>query len=166
MSSVDTFPKWCSHTPMWIPILHDNRECHVNLFNRCASLLVDPTISTSARSIISSSQRCLFHPSPSCLCFFHPPSLCFLQGLRFLNQVSFDSCEVSPFFSFMFLPGDSHEDSNGASSSSLFTRFLLRWIQIKLSVLISYPFFLVSNTFSCRCTSLSFTSRYSIVPEC
>ena len=42
--------------------------------------------------------------------------------------------------SFMVLPGDSHEDSNGASSSSLFTRFLLRWIQIKLLVLISHPF--------------------------
>ena len=23
-------PKWCSHTPMWILILLDNRDCHVN----------------------------------------------------------------------------------------------------------------------------------------
>ena len=47
----------------------------------------------------------------------------FLQRLRFLNQVSFYSCEVSPFFSFIFLPGDSHEDSNGASSLSFFVLF-------------------------------------------
>ena len=68
------------------------------LFNRCVSLQVDPITSTFARSIISSSQRCLFHPSPSCLCFSLPPTL-FPQGLRFLYQVSFYFCEVSPFFS-------------------------------------------------------------------
>ena len=27
-----TFPKWCYHTPMWLPILHDNWYCHVNPF--------------------------------------------------------------------------------------------------------------------------------------
>ena len=34
MSSVDSlpFPKWCSHIPMWILILLDNRDCHVNPF--------------------------------------------------------------------------------------------------------------------------------------
>ena len=68
------------------------------LFNRCAPPQVDPIISTSVRSIISSSQRCLFHLSPSCLCFSSPPTL-FPQGLRFLYQVSFYFCEVSPFFS-------------------------------------------------------------------
>ena len=36
----------------------------------------------------------------------------------------------------MFLSGDSHEDSNGASSSSFFVLFLLQWIQLKLLVLI------------------------------
>ena len=68
------------------------------LFNRRVSLQVDPIISISTRSIITSSQRCLFHPSPSCLCFSRPPTL-FPQGLRFLYQVSFYFCEVSPFFS-------------------------------------------------------------------
>ena len=34
-------------------------------------------------------------------------------------------------FQSMSLPGDSHEDPNGVSSSSLFTHFLLRWIQFK-----------------------------------
>ena len=28
-----TFPKWCSHTPMWISILHDNWDCHANSFS-------------------------------------------------------------------------------------------------------------------------------------
>ena len=27
-----TFPKWCSHIPMWILILLDHRVCHVNSF--------------------------------------------------------------------------------------------------------------------------------------
>ena len=43
-------------------------------------------------------------------------------------------------FPSMFLPGDSHQDPNGASSSSLFILFLLRWIQFKLSVLIIFLF--------------------------
>ena len=45
--------KWCSHIPMWILILLDHRVFHVNPFHRCASLQVDPIISTSARSSIS-----------------------------------------------------------------------------------------------------------------
>ena len=28
------FPKWCSHTPMWIPILLDHQDCLVNPFHR------------------------------------------------------------------------------------------------------------------------------------
>ena len=87
---------------------------------------------------LKSSQRCLFHPSQAA--FVSCPPTLFLQGFRFLNQLSTLMMEVSPFFSFMFLPGDSHEDSNGASSSSLFTHFLLRWIQIKLWCS-SYPLF-------------------------
>ena len=109
---------------MWILILLDHRVCHVNPFHRCVSPQVDPILSTFTRSIISSSQWCLFHPSPSCLCFSRPPTL-FLQGLRFLIQVSFYYCEVSPFlFPSMFLPGVSHEDPNGASSSSFFVSFI------------------------------------------
>ena len=98
-SNVDSipFPKRCSHIPMWIPILHDNRYCHVNpLLNRCVSLQVDPITSTLARSIISSSQRCLFHSFQAAFVFPTRPPL-FPQGLRCLNQVSFYYCEVSPF---------------------------------------------------------------------
>ena len=83
-----TFPKWCSHTPMWILILLDHRDSHVNLFKPVCFLLKRiRSFSTSARSIISSSQRCSFHPSPNCLCFSRPPAL-FPQGLRCLNQAS------------------------------------------------------------------------------
>src|SRR3954469_11535440 len=67
---------------------------------------------------------------PSCLCFPALPPL-FLQGLRFLNQVSFLLMGASPFFSFMFLSGDSQQDTNGALTSSFFILFLLRWIQFK-----------------------------------
>ena len=137
----NTFSKWCSHTPMWIPILLEHQDCLVNPFHRCASLQVDPIIPISARSITSSSQWCCLHPSSSCLCFSRPPTL-FLQGFRFLNHVSFYLWEFSSAFSFNVLPGVSYEDAKGASSLSLFTRFLLRWIQFKLSW--SYPF-LISN---------------------
>ena len=72
-----------------------------------------------------------------------PPSHPFLQGTRFLIQVSFYWCEASPFFfPSIFLSGDAHKDTNGASSSSLFILFLLRWIQFKILVLIiSFPCF-------------------------
>src|SRR3954469_677222 len=60
---------------------------------------------------------------PSCLCFPALPPL-FLQGLRFLNQVSFFIDEKSLHsFPSMFLSGDSHEDSSGASSLSFFILF-------------------------------------------
>ena len=117
------------------------------LFNRCASLQADPFIFNIRKIQSQLSQRCSFHPAQFVFCFTRPSTLVFLQGLRFLNQVSFDSCEVSPFFSFMFLPGDSHEDSNGASNSSLilfFGGFKSSFVDHTL------PHF---NAFSCRCTS-------------
>ena len=67
-------------------------------FNRCVSPQVDPFTSTFARSFITSSQRCCFIRPKLPLFFSRPPTL-FLQGLRFLYQVSFYFCEVSPFFS-------------------------------------------------------------------
>ena len=95
---IHIFPKRCTHISMGVVILLDHRDCHVNLFKPVCFLLKRiRSFSTSARSIISSSQRCPFHPSPNCLCFSRPPTL-FPQGLRCLNQVSFYSCEVSPFF--------------------------------------------------------------------
>ena len=90
MSSVDSmlFPKWCSHIPMWILILHDNRDFHVNPFQPVwfssrwsyhFSYLQDP-ISVLPNGVC-------FHPSQVSFVFpTHPPL--FLQGLGFLYQVS------------------------------------------------------------------------------
>ena len=89
-SNVDSIPysKRCSHISMWILILLDHRDCHPNSFQ--------PTCSFSSgsdhfniREINSQFFATVFASSvPSCLCFSRPPTL-FLQGLRFLNQVSF-----------------------------------------------------------------------------
>ena len=93
-----TFPKRCSHISMWILILHDNQDCHVNPFQPAC-------FSSSGSDHFQHPQdqlqlfSTLFVSSVlSCLCFSCPPTL-FLQGLRFLNQVSFYWWEVSSFFS-------------------------------------------------------------------
>ena len=94
------------------------------LFNRRVSLQVDPITSTSARTTIISSQRCLFHPSPSCLCFSHPPSLLFSSRTKISSSsIHFIDGKFLHSFPSMFLSGDSHEDSNGASSSSFLIPF-------------------------------------------
>ena len=116
------------------------------LFNRRVSVQVDPITSTFARSIISSSQRRLFHPFQ--VVFVFPPSHPFLQGIRCSNQVSFYSCEVSSFFSFMFLPGGSHEDALQVHHCLFF--FFSGGFN---SNFVDHIFFFVSNVFSCRCTS-------------
>lgn len=76
---------------------------------------------------------------PNCLCFPTLPPF-FLQGLGFLYQVSFYLCEVSPFFSFMFLPSDSHEDSDGASSYH-YSFFSSLVVSIQALLIISFPHF-------------------------
>ena len=93
------------------------------LFNQCASLLVDPTISTSARSIIISSQQCLFHPFQVVFVFrTHPPF--FFEDSDFLFKYPFIHVKSLHSFQTMFLSGDSHEDTNiclffsGGSNSS------------------------------------------------
>ena len=93
-----TFPKRCSHTSMWILILLDHRYCHVNSFPTGVLLFKWIRSFQHPQDQLKFSQCCLFHPSPSCLCFSRPPTL-FLQGLRFLNHVSFYLWEVSSFFS-------------------------------------------------------------------
>ena len=113
-----TFPKWCSHTPMWIPILLDHQDCLVNPFHRCV-FSSSGSDHFNIRKINSSPLNGVHFICPKLPLFSCPPTL-FLRGLEFLNQVSFYSCEVSPFFSSMFLSSDSQEDTNGAPSSSLF----------------------------------------------
>ena len=78
-------------------ILLDYRVCHLNVFS--TGVLLSKWIQSFQHPqdpISVFHQRCLFHPSPSCLCFSRTPTL-FLQGIRYLNQASFYSCEVSPF---------------------------------------------------------------------
>ena len=87
MSSVDSIPfKRCSHISMGVLILLIIEIVMSILSNRCASLQVDPIISTFVRSILSFLNGIRFiRPQ---VAFVFPPSHPFLQGLRFLNQVS------------------------------------------------------------------------------
>ena len=147
-----TFPKWCSHFPMWILILLDNRDCHLNSIpNRRVSFQVHLIIPTFARSVLSFSQWCSFHPTQVAF-VFHPPTL-FLQGLRFLNQVSI-LLMWSLFILFL------------QSSYLVILMKMRRKLQVHRSSF-SYYFpvdsiqafgvdhipFLLSNAFSCRWTS-------------
>ena len=87
MSSVDSIPfKRCSHISMGVLILLIIDIVMSILSNWCASLQVDPIISTFVRSILSflNGIHSIFPKLPL---FSRPPTL-FLQGLRFLNQVS------------------------------------------------------------------------------
>ena len=90
MPSVDSIPysKRCSHISMWLLILSIIEVVILILFIRCASLQVDPIISTSARSPLVFSQCCSFHLSPSCLCFSTPPPF------SSRNQISYSSIHV------------------------------------------------------------------------
>ena len=141
-----TFSKWCSHIPMWILILLDHRDCHLNsISNRCVSLRDDPIILPIRKINSKFSQRCLFHMPQ--VAFVFPPSHPFLQELRFLNHVSFYWWEASPsfsinvsypvilrkmFFKFIIL----HSFSSPVDSSQAFS--------------VDYSPFLLSNAFSCR----------------
>ena len=127
------------------------------LFNRCASLQVDSIISTSARSITSSSQRCCLHPFQVDFVFpTHPPFFFedsdFLINYPFYRWKSLHSYLV--FLMKILMELLVHHSSFFFFSSGL------------NSSVIDHIFFLVSNTLSCRCSSFSFTSRYSFVTEC
>ena len=63
------------------------------------SLQVDPIISTSARSIIIFLNGVCFIRLQVAFVFPALPPLFFFKDSNFLNQVSFYSCEVSPFSS-------------------------------------------------------------------
>ena len=103
MSSVDSIPfKWCSHVSMGVLILLIIEIVMSILSNRCASLQVDPIIFNIHKINSNFSSTVSIPSAPSCLWFSRPPTL-FLQGLRFLNHVSFYMWEVSSFFSFNVL---------------------------------------------------------------
>ena len=149
---------------MWTLILLDNRDCHVKLFFQPVCLSSSGCDHCNIRKIQSQFFSMVFVSSVSKLPLFFSPTHPFSSMI----QISYSSIlllmgSLSILFPSIFLSGDSHEDFNGVSSAPLFVLFLLRWNQFKLCW--SYPF-LVSNTFSCRCTSYSFICRYSFVPEC
>ena len=101
-----TNPKRCSHTTMWILILLDNWDCHVNPFQ--------PTYFSSSGSDhfqhpqdqLSFRQRCLFHPSPSCLCFPALPPL-LLPGVWVSFDYQLHSRGASLVFRQLFQPVNS-----------------------------------------------------------
>ena len=115
------------------------------------SLQVDPIISTSARSIITSSQRCLFHPSPSCLCF---PSI---PPFSSRNQISYSSILLflGSLFILFFQCSTRWFTWRCSSSSSFLTHFSSPVVPIQ-AFGVDHILFRISNTLSCRCTSLSF----------
>ena len=94
------------------------------------------------------SQRCSFHPSQ--VVFVVPPTHPFSSR----TQISYSSIlllmgSFSIPFPSIFLSGDSQEDANEASSSSLFTHFPSPVDSIQASMLIiSLPF--VSHIFPCE----------------
>ena len=149
---------------MGVLILLDHRGCHVNSSPTGAFLFeMIPSFSPSARSILSFLNGvCFIHPKLSL--FSSPPTL-FLQGLRFRNHVSFYWWEVSSFFLSMFLSSDFPRRCSTVLSSSSFVLFSSLVDPIQAFSVDHIPF-LVSNAFSCRCTSQSLTSCYSFVLEC
>ena len=137
---------------MWISILIDHRDCLANPFQPVVSRQADPFIFNIRKIQSQLSQRCSFHPSQVVFVFATLPP--FVPSRTQISSSGTHFILVKSLHSFpsMFLSGDSQEDSNGASSSSLFTRSLLWWIQIKLSVF-DHILFLISNVSPCRCTT-------------
>ena len=83
-----TFPKRCSHISMWMLIHHNHRDCHVDSFQPACFSSSGSDHFSICEFNSKFSQWCLFHLSQVVFVFPHPPTL-FLQGLRFLNHVSF-----------------------------------------------------------------------------
>ena len=134
--------------------------------NRRASLQVDPIISTFARSILSFLNGVCFIrlklPLFSC-----PPTL-FLQGLRFLNQVSF--LLMRSLFILFFqcsYPVIPHEDAQQFQVHQPSLLFLLRWINLSFGVdhISSFRFTYLPMWISYPRLSYLFTSPSSY-PEC
>ena len=83
-----TFPKWWSHTPLWILILLDHRVCHFNFLSTGVLLFKWIRSFQHPQDQLKLSQRCLFHPSQ--VAFVFPPSHPFYSRTKifFLNQIS------------------------------------------------------------------------------
>ena len=149
-----TFSKWCSHIPMWILILLDHRVCLVNpFFNRCVSPQVDPFTSTFARSFITSSQWCCFIRLQVAFVFPTLPPFYFSSRTKISSSsIHFIDGKFLHSFPSMFLSGDSHEDSNGASSLSFLVLFFSGGFNSSFGIKHT-PFLFFPMLFLCWCTS-------------
>ena len=148
---IHTFPKLCSHIAMWILIFLDHRDCHVNSFPTGVLLFKwIRSFSTTARSTLSFLTGVCFI-RPKLPLFSRPPTL-FLQGLRFLNHVSFYLWEVSSFFSFnVLIRWFPMKMLN--SFKSIILRSFSSPVDLIQAFGVDHILFLVSNAFSCRCIS-------------
>ena len=146
-----TFFKWCSHISMGVLILLIIEIVMSILSNRCASLQVDPIIFNIRKINSKFSQRCLFHPSPSCLSFTALPPF-FFKDSDFLIMYPFICGKSLHSFLPMFLFGDFPWRCSTVSSSSSFIVVSSPVDPIQAFDIHHIPF-LVSNAFSCRCTS-------------
>ena len=102
--------------------------------------------------------------SPSCLCFPSLPPF-FFKDSDFLIKYPFIHVKSLHSFQSMFLSGDFPRRCSTVLSSSSFIVVSSPVDPIQAFSVDHIPF-LVSNAFSCRCTSQSLTSCYSFVLEC
>ena len=105
---------------MWILILLDHRDCHLNsISNRCVSLRDDPIILPIRKINYKFSQWCLFHlPQVAFVFSALPPFFC--RDSYFLIKYHFIHVKSLHSFQSMFLPGGSHEDVLQVFHSSFF----------------------------------------------
>ena len=144
---IHTFPKWCSYIAMWILILLDHRGRHVKFFsNRCV-FSSSGSLHFNIREINSQLFATVFASSvPSCLCFPALPPF-FLKHSYLLIKYPSYGCEVSSFFSSMFLTGDF---SWRCSRSFKFIILFSSPVDSSQAFSVDRILFLVSNAFSCR----------------
>ena len=141
------------------PFYH--RDCHVNSFQpACFSSSGSHHFFPSARSILSFLNGvCFVHPK---LSLFFPPSL----PLFFFKEsdvlIRYPFILVKSLFSFSVKP---------VILMKILTELQVRHSSFFSSPVVSSQALLITsfprlNVFPCCCTSLSFTSHYSFVPEC
>ena len=122
-----TFPKRCSHIAMWILILLDHRDCHVNSFQPVC-FFSSGSDHFNIRKITSQfSQRCLFHPSQVVFVFLPSHPFFFKDSFILIKYPFIHVKSLHPFQS-MFWSVDPSWRCSRASSLLFFVSFLLRWI--------------------------------------
>ena len=159
-----TFPKWCSHTPMWIPILLDNRDCHVNPFQP-ACFSSSGSDHFNFRKINYHFFSTVFVSSVSKLPLFFPPTHLFSSRTRtsyssillLMRSLSilFLQCSYPVILMKILTEPQVHHFSFSFFSDGTNSSFRC-WSYL-------FPHF---NVFSYRCTSLSFYFSLFVIPEC